>query len=334
MGVNGSLKPSLPQKPHQEHVHHIDDFVWQFWVNYIPLNQITCPVVYPIFRCDSAIYLTFSNGRWMWMWDAPQGNLQIGMERESHNKLAFAGPDATKWTYNVMPFGPVNGPATFISFIHDMDSTWKDLAWKHGVMINKDTNTNVMVDDILSWVSSLVSALVYMECQLCVHQAWNLSLSLKKLHIFPKWFKFVGIDVSPNSNRPAMSNHQLLQHWPSPMIVCGVAKFVGFMQFYSRFILNFKIRITLLCKLLSKDYTTMLGHMWTTEAAAAFNDMHWAILKDPCLRWYDHRKLLVLCTDFSSKGFGYITCSLPTTMPSSKPCTSACITSEGEVYAQ
>jgi hypothetical protein len=31
-----------------------------------------------------------------------------------------------------------------------------------------------------------------------------------------------------------------------------------------------------------------------------------AILKDPCLRQYNHRKLLVLCTNFSSEGFGYI----------------------------
>jgi hypothetical protein len=70
--------------------------------------------------------------------------------------------------YNIMPFGPVNGPATFIAFIHDMDSTWKDLARKHGMMINEDTNTNIIVDDILSWANSLVSALIYMECQLCV----------------------------------------------------------------------------------------------------------------------------------------------------------------------
>ncbi len=115
------FKALLAPKPPQEHVRHIADFVWRFCVNYIPLNQITRPVAYPIPRCDSAVHLTFSNGRWMWMWDARQGYHQIGVEEESQEKLAFAGPDATKWTYNVMPFGPVNGPATFIAFIHDME---------------------------------------------------------------------------------------------------------------------------------------------------------------------------------------------------------------------
>ena len=74
-------------------------------------------------------------------------------------------------------------------------------------MIDKDTNTNIIVEDILSWAKSLLIALIYMECQLKVCQSQNLSLSLRKSHIFPKRFEFVGIDVGPNGNRPAMSKH-------------------------------------------------------------------------------------------------------------------------------
>ncbi len=36
------FKALLAPKPHQEHVCHIDNFVWRFCVNYITLNQITC----------------------------------------------------------------------------------------------------------------------------------------------------------------------------------------------------------------------------------------------------------------------------------------------------
>jgi hypothetical protein len=49
-----------------------------------------------------------------------------------------------------MPFGPVNGLATFITFIHDVDCSWKELAKSYGNLINKDTNMNIIVDDILS----------------------------------------------------------------------------------------------------------------------------------------------------------------------------------------
>jgi hypothetical protein len=134
------------------------------------------------------------------MWDAPQGYHQIGVKPASQEKLAFAQPNAKKWTYNVMPFGPVNGPGTFIAFIHDVDSSWKELATLYGILINKDTNTSIIVDDILSWAKSLQIFLVYTECQRKICQLQNLSLSLKKLHIFPKQFEFVGIYVCPNGN--------------------------------------------------------------------------------------------------------------------------------------
>jgi hypothetical protein len=73
--------------------------------------------------------------------DVAQGYHQIGVKQESQEKLAFAGPDATKWTYNVMPFGPVNGPATFIAFIHNVNSTWKAVAQSYSVVINNSMNT-------------------------------------------------------------------------------------------------------------------------------------------------------------------------------------------------
>jgi hypothetical protein len=118
------FKALLAPKPHQEHIYNIDDFVWRFCVNYIPLNMVTRAIAYPIPRCDSAVHSEFGCGPdgFMWLYDAPQGYHQLLVAIESQLKLAFQGPDAIKWTYNVMPFGPTNGPATFINFAHDICS--------------------------------------------------------------------------------------------------------------------------------------------------------------------------------------------------------------------
>jgi hypothetical protein len=207
-----------------------------------------------------------------------------------------------------MPFGPVNGPPTFIAFIHNLDSTWKDLARKHGIVIDKDTNTNIIVDDIFSYAKMLTIALIHMECQLKVTQSQNLLLSLKKSFIFPKQVEFVGVDVCQDGNRPAMSKHQLLVHWPTPVIVRDVAKFVGFLQFYSRFIPNCEVHISPLREIMKDDYMLTIGSAWTPAANAAFEEMQQAILSNPCLQRYDHRKLPVLCTDFSKDGFGFVAC--------------------------
>jgi hypothetical protein len=104
------FKALLAPKPHQEHITNIDDFVWRFCVNFIPLNTVTKVIAYPIPRCDSAVMLAFGDGVWFWLMDAPQGYNQIAVEKQSREKLVFAGPGATKWVWNVMPFGPVNGP--------------------------------------------------------------------------------------------------------------------------------------------------------------------------------------------------------------------------------
>ena len=88
----------------------------------------------------------------------------------------------------------------------------KSVAASRGISINKNTNTRIIVDDILSWAQLVSTALRYMECQLLVCRSQNLSLSLKKTSVFPKKFKFVGINVSQDGNRPALNKHQLIQH--------------------------------------------------------------------------------------------------------------------------
>ncbi len=42
------FKALLAAKPHQDSVHNIEDFVWCFCINYIPLNGITLLIAYPI----------------------------------------------------------------------------------------------------------------------------------------------------------------------------------------------------------------------------------------------------------------------------------------------
>ena len=242
----------------------------------------------------------------MWLWDSPQGYHQLRVAIESQLKLAFQGPDAIKWTYNVMPFGPTNGPATFINFAHDICSVWQEEAKRRGIPIGLLFNTRIIVDDFVNWGSNLAQSLLYIRCQLMVCQAYNLSLSLKKARIFPKRFEFVGVDVTPTGNFPARSKHVLLESWPIPSEVRDVAKFIGFGQFYSRFIPNFELRVTALRSITCHDYSMPLGDLWTPEAEAAFDDIRKAILDDPCVKRFDPAKLVVLRTDFSSLGFGYV----------------------------
>jgi hypothetical protein len=85
---------------------------------------------------------------------------------------------------------------------------------------------------------------------------------LRKSHIFPKQFEFVGIDVCLYGNHPTISKHQRLQRWTQPKTVRDLAKIIGFAQFYSKFIPHFELQIAPLCALTKKiDYTkTVISH--------------------------------------------------------------------------
>jgi hypothetical protein len=139
----------------------------------------------------------------MWIFHLLMGFHQLAVALASRKKLAFQGVDGIKWTYTVMPFGPTNGLSTFINFIHDLDSVWKEHARSSGIPIDDDTNTKIIVDDIVSWSRLLEYALAYMRCQLKFCQAYHLSLTLRKSHFFPKSFEFIGVDVCNDSNCPA-----------------------------------------------------------------------------------------------------------------------------------
>ena len=68
------------------------------------------------------------------------------------------------------------------------------------------------------------------------------------------------------------------------------------------------MRIVPLRIILLNKYTDHIDPYWFDNAKAAFDKMRLAILSNPCLRRFDHHTLLVLHTDFSANGFGYVAC--------------------------
>ncbi len=117
----------------------------------------------------------------------------------------------TKNARFLLPFGWTNCPATFISFINNLDSQWKSLATKLGVSIDNDTNIRIIVDDIVSHSKDMETSLLYMECKLCTCLAYHLSISLKKNFIFPQRFEFVGMmyaQMVTAHHSPSMNSFQ------------------------------------------------------------------------------------------------------------------------------
>ncbi len=86
-----------------------------------------------------------------------------------------------------------------------------------------------------------------------------------------------------------------------------IAKFIGFVQFYSKYINHFELQVTPLLELaINNKYTNPVALIWSDAAQHALDDLKGTILSNPCLMHFNHKRLVVLRTNFSSKGFGYV----------------------------
>ena len=141
---------------------------------------------------------------------------------------------------------------------------------------------------------------------MCLSQ--NLSLSLKKTLFCPERIEFVGHDVYENENRPAQSKHSLLKTWPEFKIARDVASFLGFMNFYSLYIPYFEQRAAPLRPLAKLEMDEEIKSRITPEIANARKDLINAILDDPCVGRFNHKKKSYLLTDASKLGYGYNPC--------------------------
>ena len=108
-GAWGSMIVLAPP-PHQEKVDDINSFVWRFCVSYRQLNSLTLPFRMPIPTYAEAIEnLDPRHGRLFFITlDARSGFHQIAVADDTMDKLAFFGPGHMKYTWRVMPFGPIN----------------------------------------------------------------------------------------------------------------------------------------------------------------------------------------------------------------------------------
>ncbi len=68
---------------------HIEDFVWKFCVNYLPLSSVTGILAYPIPCCDLVVSEELRIGRWMQLYDAPSGYHRLAVALASQEKLGF-----------------------------------------------------------------------------------------------------------------------------------------------------------------------------------------------------------------------------------------------------
>jgi transposase InsO family protein len=251
--------------------------------DYRNLNAITIKNAYPLPLIPDLID-KLHGARYFTKFDVHWGYNNIRIQKGDEWKAAFKTPFGL-FKPLVMFFGLCNSPATFQSF---MNMVFKELIDSGHVI--------VYMDDILIFTDTLEELRLLTHQVLQVIEKYDLFLKPEKCFFAQTTIEYLGLVITDSrvSMDPAKVTGITL--WPQPRTLKQLQAFLGFCNFYCRFILSYSQVARPLFNLTKKD----VPFLWTPEADAAFQSLKAAFISAPVLALPDHSKPFWLIVDASN----------------------------------
>jgi hypothetical protein len=187
------------------------------------------------------------------------------------------------YEYLVMPFGLTNAPATFQRMINNV------------LREHLDIFVVCYLDDILIFSETEEEHTEHVHKVLQALQDNNLLVEPEKSHFHVKEVEFLGHVISHNEIRMDPKKIAAVSEWKRPKNLKEVQAFLGFANYYRRFIKGFSGLAIPLTNLNKKG----VDFRWNVNAEKAFNDLKKAILSEPVLATFDPEREIELETDAS-----------------------------------
>ncbi|SPC61574.1 uncharacterized protein UHOD_11610 [Ustilago sp. UG-2017b] len=185
-----------------------------------------------------------------------------------------------------MPFGLTNAPA---SFQHLMNDTFKDML---------DRSLIIYLDDLLIYSSTLEQHQGHVSAILARLRQAGLYAKAEKCQFSTSQTEFLGFVVSDQGVSMDPSKTEVITNWPVPKSVHDVQVFLGFCNFYRKFIPQYSRTAYPLTQLLRKEAQS--AHFaWNNEAQHAFEQLRSAFGTDTILRHFDPTRPIIVETDAS-----------------------------------
>jgi hypothetical protein len=169
--------------------------------------------------------------------------------------------------WQVMPFGLTNSPAAFQRFMNDIFSDMLDVC------------VIVYLDDILVYSDNPEDHRKHVREVLRRLRENNLYAGTKKCTFHTDTIEYLGYILSPTGLSMDPAKVQTIQDWPEPRKVKDVQSFLGFANFYRRFIHEYSDIVVPLTRLTRKD----LKWNFSDACRDAFNKLKTAFQSAPVL---------------------------------------------------
>lgn len=256
-------------------------------VDYRGLNKVTVLNRYPL-PLISELKDRVQGARLFTRIDLKNGYNLVRIKKGDEWKTAFRTRYG-HFEYLVMPMGLTNAPATFQGFIN---SILKDLI---------DLGVIVYIDDILIYSETEEEHVRLVREVLSRLKEYGLAAAPDKCEFHKNRLDFLGFVISDEGVEMAQDKIQDILSWESPKNVKDVQVFIGFANFYRRFINGFSRicrPITDTLKGSGKDFA------WSVECELAFRRLKHLFTTAPILRHYDPKLPIMMETDASDFAIG------------------------------
>ena len=183
----------------------------------------------------------------------------------------------------IMNFGLCGAPSSFQNYINDI--------------LHEYLNTfcSAYIDDIFIYSKTKKEHLKHVQLVFRKLQNAGLQLDIDKCEFFVKKVKYFGLIITPKGIKMDQKKLSAVLDWSTPENLKNIQSFLGFANFYRRFIRDFS-KLAAPLNLLAKKNTPF---HWGPEQQKAFDNFKVAFTTAPILLHYDPDKQAVVKTDVS-----------------------------------
>lgn len=184
----------------------------------------------------------------------------------------------------VMPFGITNGPADWQHFINDVLRPFLDIF------------CTAYLDDILIYSDTLEEHQHHVKQVLQALTDAGLAIKPEKCEFHKTSVEYLGLIITTNGTEMDPKKVATVSEWPTPENVKDVQGFLGFPNFYRRFINGYSKIVSPMTALTRKD----TPFVWSPTCQEAFDALKAAFTSTPILRHFDYERDIVVKTDASN----------------------------------
>ena len=226
--------------------------------------------------------------------DLKSGYWQVEMEEMSKQLMAFTMGPLGFYECERMPFGLTNAPATFQrlmeSCLGDLHLNWCIIYLDDIIVFSEMPKEHI--ERLRGVYSKLVQA--------------GLKLKPKKCEFFKSRISSLGHIVSSSGIKTDCKKVETVKTWAIPKTVTDVRSFLGFTNYYRKFIKDYAKVARPLNALISGENPSKKKKVieWNSDCQKAFEELKRLCTSAPVLAYANYKREFQLHTDVSELGLG------------------------------